>query len=178
MHDERIFVGLGGNVGDPVSALRRAIQTMQAWPLERVVAVSPPYRSRPVDAEGGDFVNAVVELRSEREPEVLLKAFLDLEARLGRRREGVRPSSSHPRSAGAKRYAARTIDLDLLTYGDRALQTPTLTLPHPRMHQRAFVLVPLADIAPDHRLSGGRTVAQTLKALPDRHEVTPVRVHR
>lgn len=178
MHNERIFVGVGGNKGDALAIVRRAIQAMQHWPQERVVAVSSPYRTRPVDAEGGDFVNAVVELRSEREPEALLSALLALEARLGRRRVPARGAGTSSGAPGVKRYAARTIDLDLLTYGDRIWHSATLRLPHPRMHTRAFVLVPLAELAPDHPLPDGRTVARALPDLPDRHEVTRLEIRR
>ena len=88
-----------------------------------------------MDAEGPDFVNAVAELRTEMAPTMLLQALQALEARFGRERP--------------YRHAPRTLDLDLLLYGQRRVQTPALTLPHPRLHERAFVVTPLAELAPE-----------------------------
>ena len=99
------------------------------------MARSSLYRSAPVDAQGPDYVNAVTELRSALEPESLLAALHSIEARFARER----PYPNAP----------RTLDLDLLLFGQRRIATPTLTLPHPRMHQRAFVLLPLAELAPE-----------------------------
>lgn len=169
MVGERIYIGLGGNQGDALGTLRRALQSMQAWPDTVVVAVSLPYRSKPVDADGGEFVNAVAELRSDKEPEALMAALLELERTLGRQRATTKVD-------GRARYDARPIDLDLLAYGTRSVDTPALRLPHPRMHGRAFVLVPLADIAPEHVLIDGRTVLQALASLPDRSDVQPLEI--
>jgi 2-amino-4-hydroxy-6-hydroxymethyldihydropteridine diphosphokinase len=99
------------------------------------VAVSRLYRSAPVDAEGPDFVNAVAELRTGLTPPELLQALQAIEQAQGRQRP--------------HRHAPRTLDLDLLLYGQRVVEVPGLTVPHPRLHQRAFVLRPLADLAPD-----------------------------
>ena len=99
------------------------------------MARSSLYRSAPLDAQGADYVNAVAQLQTKMLPAVLLKTLQAIEARFGRERP--------------YRNAPRTLDLDLLLYGDRRIDTPVLTLPHPRMHERAFVLVPLAEIAPD-----------------------------
>lgn len=131
---ERVFVGLGANLGDPQRSVRDAVQALDRLPLTRVVAVSSLYRSAPVDAAGPDFVNAVAELQSGLEPLALLQALQMLEAAGGRRRP--------------YRHAPRTLDLDLLMFGQRTLQSPELTLPHPRLHERAFVLQPLLELDP------------------------------
>ena len=132
---ERIFVGLGANLGDAVAAVRAAFDAIGAMPGTLLVARSALYRSAPVDATGPDYVNAVAELRSTLEPLVLLAALQVIETAFDRQRP--------------YRHAPRTLDLDLLRYGERRLDTPTLTLPHPRMTERAFVLLPLAELAPE-----------------------------
>ncbi len=130
-----MFVGLGANLGETTATLDRAEEALAALPATRLVAVSPRYRSAPVQASGPDFLNAVVELATDLEPAPLLAALHDIEAKHGRQRPYLN--------------APRTLDLDLLLYGQRTLNTPTLVLPHPRLHERAFVLYPLLDIAPD-----------------------------
>jgi 2-amino-4-hydroxy-6-hydroxymethyldihydropteridine diphosphokinase len=157
--NERVFVALGGNLGDVFAAMRAALRSLRRIGGTEVVATSWLYRSAPVDADGPDFLNAVVELRTRLEPQALLERLLDLEARFGRPRDDARIGR------GA-RHEARTLDLDLLMVGARRIDTPTLQVPHPRMHQRAFVLAPLSDIAPELELHDGRTVAQALAQLP------------
>lgn len=132
---ERVFVGLGANLGDVRATLSAAASALTALPGTQVVQRSSLYRSAPVDAQGPDFVNAVVELRTAQSPAVLLTALQALEQAYGRKRP--------------YRHAPRTLDLDLLLYGQRVLATEALTLPHPRLHERAFVLQPLLQIAPD-----------------------------
>jgi 2-amino-4-hydroxy-6-hydroxymethyldihydropteridine diphosphokinase len=132
---ERIFVGVGANLGDAQGSVERAFAALDRVTDTCCVARSSLYRSAPVDAGGPDFVNAVAELRSALTPEALLAELQAIEARFGRER----PYPNAP----------RTLDLDLLLYGTRRIGTPTLTLPHPRMHLRAFVVVPLAEIAPE-----------------------------
>jgi len=132
---ERVFVGLGANLGDAQATLHAAFDALDALPGTRCVARSSLYRSAPVDAGGPDFVNAVAELRTKMQPPVLLQALQAIEARFGRERP--------------YHHAPRTLDLDLLLYGQRHIATPQLTVPHPRMHERAFVLVPLAELAPE-----------------------------
>ena len=135
MTAERVFVGLGANLGDPRATLQLAFEQLAALPQTRLVARSSLYRTAPVAAGGPDFCNAVAELATMLEPAVLLQALQALEQRHGRRR----PYANAP----------RTLDLDLLLYGQRVLDEPDLTVPHPRLHERAFVLVPLLEIAPD-----------------------------
>ena len=137
----RAFVALGANIGEPVTHLRAAVEDMAALPGTAVVARSSLYRSAPVGlVNQPDFINAVVALDTNLEPLTLLRALLAIEARHGR----VRSVPNAP----------RTLDLDLLLHGDRQQDEPELTLPHPRMHERAFVLLPLLEIAPDVRIPG------------------------
>jgi 2-amino-4-hydroxy-6-hydroxymethyldihydropteridine diphosphokinase len=135
----RIFVGLGANVGADfevvVARVRQALRELDSLPGTRRVAASSLYRSAPVDASGPPFVNAVAELRSELGPLDLLDALQALEQRHGRQRP--------------YHHAPRTLDLDLLLHGPQQLCTPRLVLPHPRLHQRAFVLLPLLELAPE-----------------------------
>lgn len=132
---ERVFVGLGANLGDARATLAQALASLDGLPQTRLVAASPLYRSAPVDAGGPDFVNAVAELRTRLTPSKLLHALQGIEQTHGRERP--------------YRHAPRTLDLDLLLYGQRVLSEPGLTVPHPRLHERAFVLVPLGDLAPE-----------------------------
>jgi 2-amino-4-hydroxy-6-hydroxymethyldihydropteridine diphosphokinase len=135
LDDERVFVGLGANLGDATATLGAAIAAIGALPGTRVVARSSFYRSAPVQAAGPDFINAAIELRTTLDPLALLDALQGIEARFGRER----PYPNAP----------RTLDLDLLFFGQRRLAGERLSLPHPRAHERAFVLVPLAEVAPD-----------------------------
>jgi 2-amino-4-hydroxy-6-hydroxymethyldihydropteridine diphosphokinase len=151
--DERVFVGLGANLGDAPATVRAAIEHLGAMPQTTLVAASSLYRSTPVDAAGPDYINAVVELRTELEPEALLLKLHTLEQSFGRLR------SYH--------HAPRTLDLDLLLFGERRIAEPALKVPHPRLHLRAFVLAPLAELAPSLVLLDGRPVAQALSVLPD-----------
>jgi len=159
MTAERVFVGLGANLGDPRATLARAMRELAELPRTRLVAVSPLYRSAPMDAQGPDFINAVVELGTALTPRELLHALQSIEQAHGRERP--------------YHHAPRTLDLDLLLYGQRIIRDPDLVVPHPRLHERAFVLRPLADLAPDlvhpalGRLDGfrDRVADQPIQAL-------------
>ncbi len=142
MNAERVFVGLGANLGDARATLEEALHALAALPLTRLVASSSMWQSAPVDAVGPDFINAVAELATSLQPQALLAELQGLEARQGRQRP--------------YRNAPRTLDLDLLLHGQRVLNEPALVLPHPRLHRRAFVLLPLCEVAPDlqHPLLG------------------------
>jgi len=129
------YIGLGANLGDAPAALRAAVQALAALPGTQVMRCSALYRSAPVDATGPDYHNAVAAVRTTLAPHDLLAALQAIEAAAGRERP--------------YRNAPRTLDLDILLFGDLALDTPTLTVPHPRLRERAFVLLPLAEIAPD-----------------------------
>ena len=128
------YIALGGNLGDAAATVRRAFAALAALPQTRLLAASSLYRSAPVDASGPDFINAAASVATGLTPLQLLDALQAIETAEGRQRPW--------------RNAPRTLDLDLLLYGQQRLDTPRLTLPHPRMLQRAFVLWPLAEIAP------------------------------
>ncbi len=132
------YVAIGANLGDARATVMQAIDDLRQLPETCVTARSSLYRSAPVDASGPDFINAVVALATGLDAQTLLAELLHLEQRAGRERP-------YPK-------APRTLDLDLLSHGNAALHTPALTLPHPRIAQRAFVLLPLAEIAP-HQVS-------------------------
>ena len=129
------WVALGGNLGDARQSVQQALQALDALPQTRLEAASSLYRTAPVDASGPDFINAVARLRTSLAPLALLQALQGLEQQAGRERP--------------YRNAPRTLDLDVLLYSGVRQQTPELELPHPRMLQRAFVLVPLAEIDAD-----------------------------
>lgn len=129
------YVGLGANLGEACETLRQALAELDRLPGTRLVRASALYRSAPVDAQGPDFWNAVARLDTTLAPYELLAGLQQLEQAAGRERP--------------YRNAPRTLDLDLLLYGTLRQDDPELTLPHPRMRDRAFVLLPLAEIAPE-----------------------------
>ena len=154
MADGRLaYIGLGANLGDAAATLRQALQDLAAWPELRLLRASSFYRSAPVDAGGPDFVNAVAEIETCLTPHALLAALQAIEQRHGRERP--------------YRHAPRTLDLDLLLYADDTLDTPDLQLPHPRLHLRAFVLRPLAELAPGLRIPGQGALGPWLAAAAD-----------
>lgn len=155
MAGQRAYIGLGANEGDVIATLNAAVEALRTLQQCEFVAVSPFYRSAPVDAEGPDYTNAVVALDTAMEPYALLLALLDIELRLGRRRRG----------ADAQIKSARRVDLDLLLHGPLLMRSTPLTLPHPRMHERAFVLRPLLDLAPEIELPGHGPAARLLGTL-------------
>ena len=128
-------LGVGANLGDPRTAVRKAIEDLAQLPRTIRVAVSSLYGSAPLDADGPDYVNAVVQVRTALSPDALLAALQAIEQRAGRERP--------------YRNAPRTLDLDILLYGEHRVDRDDLQIPHPRMWQRAFVVLPLAEIAPD-----------------------------
>lgn len=139
------YIALGANLGDARAAVAQALRDLDALPRTRCVRVSSLYCSAPIDAGGPDYINAVAELRTALGPYELLTELQRLERTAGRERP--------------YRNAPRTLDLDIILYDDVQLVSPTLILPHPRMHERAFVLVPLAEIAPE------RVTAAQLRAV-------------
>lgn len=128
-------LGVGANLGDPGAAVRKAIEDLAQLPGTVTVAVSSLYSSAPLDADGPDYVNAVVQVRTALSPDALLAALQAIEQQAGRERP--------------YRNAPRTLDLDILLYGEHRVDRDDLQIPHPRMWQRAFVVLPLAEIAPD-----------------------------
>jgi 2-amino-4-hydroxy-6-hydroxymethyldihydropteridine diphosphokinase len=150
----RVFVGLGGNIGDMEATLLDALMALDMIPQTTQRAHSRFYRNPAWGmTEQPDFLNAVAELQTRLTPRVLLDRLLAIEERFGR-----------VRSEGEK-WGPRELDLDLLVYGDEILDEPGLHLPHPRLHERAFVLVPLAEIAPDLMIPGKGKVSQLLAAV-------------
>lgn len=146
------YVALGANIGDPTATVLVAFAALANLTDSRVVHTSSLYRTAPVGLTNQpDFINAVAMLETGLAPEELLDALLDLEARFGR----VRRDRNGP----------RTLDLDLLLYNDIELDLPRLILPHPRLHLRAFVLHPLAEIAPELAIPGRGSVAAWLPAV-------------
>jgi 2-amino-4-hydroxy-6-hydroxymethyldihydropteridine diphosphokinase len=157
------YVALGANLGNREANLRAGMSGMAA------VGLGPTHRSsiwetEPVGTRGPRwFLNMVVRIRTSRSPIEVLEALLEIERRVGRTRSGVR-------------NAPRVLDLDLLTLGDARVESTRLTLPHPRMWERRFVLAPLAEIAPGLRdPATGRTVQESLERLGDGHAARPLR---
>ena len=128
------FVALGANLGDARATVSDAIAALDRLPQTRLLRASALYRSAPWEASGPDFINAVAAVETGLDAHELLRALQALELQAGRERP--------------YRNAPRTLDLDLLLYGDAVIDTPDLSVPHPRLRERAFVLLPLAEIAP------------------------------
>lgn len=128
------FVGIGANLGDAAASVHRSIQRLAEIAHTQVVVASSLYQTAPVDSTGPDYINAVVQLQTRLCAPDLLAQLQSIENAAGRQRPYVN--------------APRTLDLDLLLYGESQIFSPTLTVPHPRMWQRAFVLLPLGQIAP------------------------------
>ena len=151
---QRCFIALGANLGDPVRTVTAAIAALRVLPDTEFLAASSLYRTAPVGLRHQpDFINAVVELVTVSPAPTLLQTLFEIEGRFGRQR--------------SVRNAPRTLDLDLLLYGDEVSDDPELTLPHPRLHERAFVLAPLAEIAPQLLIPGRGSVADLLVQCAD-----------
>jgi len=151
---QRCYVGLGANLGDPLRQLREAARALADLPACRPGPLSPLYRSRPLGPQDQpDFLNAVAPLDTSLDPLDLLDALQRIEAAAGRVR--------------GRRWGPRTLDLDLLLYGSRQLDLPRLTVPHPGIGCRAFVLWPLADLCgEDFRLPWGEDIGTLKRACP------------
>ncbi len=151
---ERVYIGLGSNLADPLTQLRSALAALAALPQTSLAAQSSFYASDPLGpADQPRYVNAVAALDTELAPLELLDALQRIELEQGRLRK-------------AERWGPRTLDLDILLFGDRQLAEPRLTVPHYHMHARAFVLYPLAEIAPQLYLPDGRALSALLAACP------------
>lgn len=155
----RCYIGLGSNLQDPAAQLRSALEQMKAIPDTTLLNCSDLYCSAPIGpGEQPDYVNAVASLDTDLAPEDLLDALQAIENRHGRER--------------TLRWGARTLDLDILLFGTRQLDTARLQVPHPRMAERNFVLEPLAQLAPDLTMPDGTPLQKLLAQCP------PNRLHR
>ncbi|WP_370600062.1 2-amino-4-hydroxy-6-hydroxymethyldihydropteridine diphosphokinase [Pseudomonas nitroreducens] len=151
---ERVYLGLGSNLAEPRQQLEAALKALQQLPTTRLAGVSPLYASDPLGPpEQPRYVNAVAALDTELEPLALLDALQAIELEQGRVRKD-------------ERWGPRTLDLDILLFGDRLIDEPRLCVPHYHMHARAFVLYPLADLAPNLQLPNGKTLPDLLAACP------------
>jgi 2-amino-4-hydroxy-6-hydroxymethyldihydropteridine diphosphokinase len=149
----RAFVGLGANLGDRESTIRRALVLLGGRPCVKILLVSAFRETAPVGiVDQPRFLNGAAMLETTLDPAALLAELLAVELELGRERVGPR-------------NGPRTIDLDLLLYGEDVVDQPGLTVPHPRLHERAFALEPLAELDPSLRIPGHGTVAEALAAL-------------
>ncbi|CDF97438.1 MULTISPECIES: 2-amino-4-hydroxy-6-hydroxymethyldihydropteridine diphosphokinase [unclassified Pseudomonas] len=150
---ERIYIGMGSNLAEPAAQLRSALQALASLPDSRFVGVSAFYQSDSLLPGQPRYTNAVAALDSQLTPLDLLDALQAIETDQGRER--------------LERWGPRTLDLDILLYGDRLIDEPRLKVPHYHMHARAFVLYPLAELAPaDLRLADGRLLQDLLAACP------------
>ena len=153
MNPVSAYIGIGSNLENPVAQVYRAFRELQNIAHTRCTARSPLYRSDPVGPPGQpDYINAVAGLETELDPDALLAELRAIENAHGRMRR--------------IRWGPRTLDLDILLYGDQVQSSSRLTLPHPRMHERAFVLYPLYDIAPDLHIPNKGTLADLWAACP------------
>lgn len=148
MQQEVVFVGMGSNLGDSAGQLQSALQAMKALPSTSVVGASSLYASKPMGPQDQpDYVNAVACLQTGLAPEALLRALQEIE-------------QNHHRERKEERWGPRTLDLDILLYGDIKVDTPTLTIPHYGMADREFVLVPLFELKPDLIMPDGKVIAK------------------
>ncbi|MEY4099647.1 MAG: hypothetical protein RL300_818 [Pseudomonadota bacterium] len=154
------YIALGANLGDAQQAVLAAIQQLAGLPETRLLARSSLYRTAPFEASGPDFINAVLALATRLNAPALLLKLQRLEAGAGRQR--------------TYRNAPRPLDLDILLYGDASISSPVLQVPHPRMWERAFVLVPLAEIAPEQvsRAQLGAVASQKIERLADQFQAS------
>ncbi len=155
--EEQVLIGLGGNIGDPLASMRAALQALDKHPHCRVAKVSSVWRTPPWGVtDQPDFLNACAAVMTSLEPRAFLDLCLSVEQNLKRVRD--------------VRWGPRSIDIDILFFGDRDIHEPGLIVPHPRLTDRAFVLVPLSEIAPDTRQKG-KSVAE-LARLSDQTGMT------
>ena len=146
-------LGLGANLGDPAATLSAALDALRRWPETQVLATSRLYRSAPMGPpDQPDYCNAVVRVATTLSPEAVLSQIQQTEQAFGRDRTG-------------ERWGARSLDIDLLLYGNQRIATPALTVPHAGLAQRAFVLLPLLDVAPTLVLPDGSSLAALAAAI-------------
>lgn len=150
----RCYIGLGANLAQPLAQLQQAVAALRLLPASQLVAVSSFYGSKPMGPQDQpDYVNAVAALDTELSAEALLDALQQIEQQQGRQRKD-------------ERWGPRTLDLDILLYGDDIINSERLTVPHYGLKQREFVLYPLAEIAPNLRLPDGSVLSSLLQQVP------------
>jgi len=147
------YIGIGANLGDARGNVLDALERLQRQPGCTLLATSSLYRTAPINSSGDDYINAVARIATTLDAEALLQALHGIEQAHGRERP--------------YRNAPRTLDLDLLLYGDAVINSPTLTVPHPRITERAFVLVPLLELAPAIHIPGHGAAAQYAAGVAD-----------
>ncbi|WP_029685182.1 2-amino-4-hydroxy-6-hydroxymethyldihydropteridine diphosphokinase [Tatumella saanichensis] len=153
---ERVYIALGSNLADPLQQVQAALTALEAIPRSQRIATSSFYRTPPYGPPNQpDYLNAVVALDTELTPEQLLDQTQRIEQQQGRVRKD-------------ERWGPRTLDLDILLFGQHSIQTDRLTVPHYDMHRRAFMLLPLNEIAPDCHFPDGRTLTALLSTLDTR----------
>ena len=153
------YLGLGANLGDPQKTLSQALRELAKHPKIKLTQASSLYQTAPVGVvDQPDFLNAVVRIETALPPDALMTAVPSVEKKLGRVR--------------TIRWGPRVIDIDVLLYGAREIETPLIMVPHPRMRERAFVMTPLAEIAPSLTVPGeGRNAAKIASELPEKNSV-------
>ncbi|MDP8977406.1 MAG: 2-amino-4-hydroxy-6-hydroxymethyldihydropteridine diphosphokinase, partial [Actinomycetota bacterium] len=157
LREEFAFLGLGSNLGDRLGYLQDAVDLLELDARTRVDAVSGVYETEPVGGpEQGPYLNMAVRVATRRSPHRLLGVCARIESRLGRARPG---------QGGGQRWGPRTVDLDILLYGRRRVRRPDLVIPHPRLCERAFALIPLIEVAPGMALPDGTSLAAALARL-------------
>lgn len=149
------YIGLGANLGSPEKTLKEAVRRITSLEGVRFSGASSLYKTEPIDSSGPDYTNAVLEIQTELSARELLTELLQIESDLGR----VRPADVH--------NAPRVIDLDLLAIDQEVSSDPFVILPHPRMHERAFVLAPLWELVPEFNIPGKGSVSQLLRTVSD-----------
>ncbi|WP_333606592.1 2-amino-4-hydroxy-6-hydroxymethyldihydropteridine diphosphokinase [Arsukibacterium sp.] len=153
-HAERVYIGLGANQAEPVAQLQRALSALAQLPQSQLIAVSSLYHSKPMGPQDQpDYINAVAELDTELTAEALLDHLQQIEQQQGRQRK-------------AERWGPRTLDLDILLFGQQQINSSRLTVPHYGLRQREFVLYPLSELAPQLVLPDGTPLTALLPLVP------------
>jgi 2-amino-4-hydroxy-6-hydroxymethyldihydropteridine diphosphokinase len=166
----RAFIGIGTNLGDRATNYLQAIQRIAALPDTRIVRQSSIYETEPVGDIKGNFLNGVIEVETEIPADAMMRRLLAIERAMGRRRNRGR------KAGGRAKYRPRIIDLDLLFFNKEVIDSPGLTVPHPRLHERRFVLAPMAELAPAliHPKSN-KSISEMLVELKSAYRVTLAR---
>jgi 2-amino-4-hydroxy-6-hydroxymethyldihydropteridine diphosphokinase len=166
----RAFIGIGTNLGDRATNYLQAIQRIAALPDTRIVRQSSIYETEPVGDIKGNFLNGVIEVETEIPADAMMRRLLAIERAMGRRRNSGRKAGDRAK------YRPRIIDLDLLFFNKEVIDSPGLTVPHPRLHERRFVLAPMAELAPAliHPKSN-KSISEMLVELKSAYRVTLAR---